>query len=67
MVINELSTFTIRGTVKAYKQLCPNSTVSEGSVRKAVASGELPVRKVGNTNYILWRNFTEWLDGRQHV
>ncbi len=35
MSINELSTFTIRGTVKAYKQLCPNSTVSEGSIRKS--------------------------------
>ena len=61
MTTNSLATFTIRGTLKAYKDICPNSPLSEAAIREAVKSGELKSRKVGNTSYILWGNFLHWL------
>ena len=61
MSINNLSTFTIRGTLKAYKGICPSSPLSEAAIREAVRNGELKSRKVGNTSYILWGNFLHWL------
>lgn len=63
MKVNSLSTFTIRGTLKAYKEMCPDSPLSEAAIREAVRTGELKSRKVGNTAYIMWSNFLEWLGG----
>lgn len=61
MSINELSTFTVRGTLKTYKEMCPSSPLSESAIRQAIKDGELKARRVGNTNYILWKNFVSWL------
>ena len=63
MNVNELSVFTIRGTLKAYKAICPNSPVSEAAIRQAIKDGSLKARQVGNTNYVLWKNFLNWLGG----
>ena len=57
--INHIEVLKIREAVVRAKNM--GMPVSEYTVRRAVRSGQLPCRIVGQTYLITWTNFMKWI------